>query len=104
MRKSNDLIFTFENIIFLSRHDLITLLQEVDNVTLLTACSGADVLIFRRLKEALSNLAWNLFCEDLMRHPWPSENDLNVSRLRIGTIFRMLCMNQKLRDWKKQAA
>lgn len=91
--------FTFEKIVFLTDRDLLTLLTEVDNVTLLQACQRVDDHILIRIRSVLSETACGYFNDDLSKF-WMTSNEESLkARYRIARVIHMLYRRGRFKDW-----
>ncbi len=95
----NQCLFTFENIVFLTNQDLLTLLKEIDNVTLLKACKRCDEIILHRILSQLSLLARDYFFDDLAKMGSVPDEEVLSAQNRIGIIFSDAYLKGRLQDW-----
>lgn len=99
MTRNRIQILTFENTVFLSDRDMLRLLREIDNVTLLRACKKCDDFIVRRIMGPLSNQARGYFEDDFVKMGNVSDDEILAAQNRIGEIFSELYLKGKLKDW-----
>lgn len=104
MPRSNGSIFTFENIVFLSDRDLLRLLKEIDNVTLLRACAHCDDLLISRITAQFSRTARDYFFADLVKIGKITDDEAIEAKEKIGAILSSLYERGKLRDWNTKYA
>jgi hypothetical protein len=91
-------------IVFLSNRDLLILLQNVDNVTLLHACQKCDDMLIYRITSQFSNLAKTYFFEDMGRVGLISDENIFAAQERIALILSELMGNCQLKDWNSKYA
>lgn len=104
MKNRNPYIFTFESVIFLSDCDLLRLLKEIDNVTLLQACNRCDNLLIYRITSQFSRTARDCFYEDMTKFGIVKDEDVFLAQERIGVILNGLSQCGKLKDWNTKYA
>lgn len=99
MRKTNLPIFTFENIVFLSDRDVLRLVEEIDNVTLLQACKKCDDFLIQRIVSQFSQLGRDYFCDDFARIGSVPDDEILAAQNRIGEVLSRLYLKGQLKDW-----
>lgn len=104
MARNDGVLFTFENIVFLSDRDLLCLLKEVDNVTLLQACKQCDELVLQRINKQFSQLARDYFYDDLLKIGNVRSSEVMAAQNKIGRILGQLYLSGKIIDWDISAA
>lgn len=104
MKRSDISVFTFENIVFLSDRDLLLLLKQIDNVTLLQACKKCDDFIVQRIICQFSEAGRQYFLEDSQKMGTTTDEEILIAQNRIGEILSRLYRRGKLKDWNTQYA
>lgn len=94
--ENHDSIFEFSDLLYFSDSDVITVLKEIDNVTLLTACQGSDVALIWRIASVLSETAREYFFEDLNQFAFCSMESVEFNRTTIQSIMDSLYYSGKL--------
>lgn len=104
MNQSDDLIFIFDDIFFLSDRDLLTLLKEIENTVLLHACSHCDDFVLRRVTSVLSKTARSYFYEDLSRTGLVPEREASEAQLQIAIVMNELFSQGAFIDFRVRMA
>jgi len=99
LARNNRSLFAFENIVFLTDRDLLCLLKEIDNVTLLQACKQCDDLVIQRISRQFSQLAREYFYDDFARIENTSPEEIADAQGRIGDTLNRLYFQGQLKDW-----
>lgn len=104
MENNSELIFIFDDIFFLSDRDLLTLLKEIENTTLLHACSKCDDFVLLRVAGVLSNLARSYFYEDLTKTGVVSDHLVAEAQLSIAIMMNELYSDGQFLDLRPRLA
>lgn len=100
MRKDDLSFLIFKNIVFLTNRDLLLLLKEIDNITLLYACKSCDDVLVCHIAAQFSQLAKEYFLDDLSRIGFvASDQESILAQQRISRIFARLYRQGRLKDW-----
>lgn len=98
MRTSYINEFAFKDIVILTDRDLLKLLKQIENPTLLLACHG-DTTMIDRIASVLSEHGRSCFYEDIGDMGVVNDEDQAAAKKEIGEIFNELYKTGKLRDW-----
>lgn len=104
MKRSNFSVFTFENIVFLSDRDLLLLLKQIDNVTLLKACKQCDEFIVQRIICQFTEAGRQYFLVDSQNLGPTTDDEILAAQNKIGEILSRLYLKGRLKDWTSKYA
>ena len=103
MKNSKTNEFVFENIVLLTDRNLLKLLKQIENSTLLLACHGDGTLI-DRVASVFSEYGRRCFHKDLGDMGIVNDEDQAAARKEIEDIFNELYQRGRLRHWAPKCA
>jgi len=87
MNLNNIPIFIFEDLLCFSECDIVEVMKEVDNVTLLIACQGADLNIIWKITSSFSATARGYFYDDINQFNDSTPEQVQDARSKIQSIM-----------------